>query len=48
MFVKVLRKNYDQPKHRLMSNSQLLKLLDCFSANGGREKEKDIWVAAQK
>jgi hypothetical protein len=48
-FVQVRASNYEQPKLRLMSHSQLLRLLDCFSANGGtRDKEKDMWAAAQK
>ena len=47
-FVRVLSKNYGQPKHRLMSNNQLLRMMDCFSINGGKDKEKDMWAAAQK
>ena len=31
-----------------MNCAQLSKLLDCLSVSGGREKEKDIWAAAQK
>ncbi len=47
--MQVLHKNYTQNKHRLMTNSQLVRLLDILVANGGaREREKDIWAAAQK
>lgn len=45
-FVQVLQKNYQQTKHRVMNRGQLLRLLEVLAAN--REKEKEMWAAAQK
>jgi regulator of sirC expression with transglutaminase-like and TPR domain len=45
-FVQVLQKNYQQTKHRIMNRGQLLRLLEVLAAN--REKEKEMWAAAQK
>jgi hypothetical protein len=48
-FKQVLQKNYKQPKHREMTNGQLLKLLDILSAAGSnRDKDKEVWNIAQR